>query len=146
MKKPFSSQEFKKIYSQVPRLTVDLLIKTDKEILLVKRGIEPYKDQWHLPGGTVLYKESLDATISRIAHDELGVAVNNEGLIGYITYNSEELERGFGYTIGLVFQCTIQKGEIKLNDEGLKFGYFTTLPEVTVTEQKTFLLKISQNS
>ncbi len=45
-------------------VTVDLVVLTVREgelcVLLVRRGIEPYKDQWALPGGFVHADEDLD--------------------------------------------------------------------------------------
>lgn len=42
-------------------------------------------------------------TVKRIALEELGASVNVGKLLGYIEYTSEEKERGFGYTITMVF-------------------------------------------
>jgi len=57
---PLSQKEFDDIYSKVPRLTVEVIVKNRAGgILLTKRAIEPCKGQWHLPGGTVRFGESL---------------------------------------------------------------------------------------
>ena len=74
-KKPLTFEEFKTIYSKVPRLTVEVIVKTDKGILFTKRLIPPYVGSWHFPGGTVYYKETITDAIERVAQDELGVKV-----------------------------------------------------------------------
>ena len=42
---------FDEIYSKVPRLCVDIIIKSEDGILLPLRSIEPYEGKWHIPGG-----------------------------------------------------------------------------------------------
>jgi len=83
-KRPFSTEEFKKIYSKTPRLCVDLIINTPKGIVLSLRSIEPYKGEWHFPGGTVFYKEKIVDAIDRVALEEVGITVRVEKLLGYI--------------------------------------------------------------
>lgn len=139
MKKPFTPEEFKAIYSKVPRISVDLVISLDGGIVLILRALESYKNQWHLPGGTVFYKEKIIDAVKRIAKDETGLDVSVEELLGYIEYESEEKERGFGYTIGMVFACTKIGGTICLNEDGSDLKSFKTLPEKTVIDQKKFL-------
>ncbi len=85
-KKPLTYEEFKSIYSKVPRLTVEVIIKGDKGILMTKRAIPPYVGMWHFPGGTVYYKETITAAINRVAKDELGVEVKIERFIGFLHY------------------------------------------------------------
>lgn len=60
-----------------PSVTVDLVIFTFKDeelkVLLVKRGVKPFKDQWALPGGFVRIEESLDEAAKRELKEETGV-------------------------------------------------------------------------
>lgn len=60
-----------------PSVTVDVLIFTIKnerlQILLVKRGIEPFKNSWALPGGFVRMNESLEEAAIRELSEETGV-------------------------------------------------------------------------
>jgi hypothetical protein len=44
METPFrlSNEDFAYIYTKVPRLNVDLIIRADEGIVLIKRSIEPY--------------------------------------------------------------------------------------------------------
>lgn len=75
-KKPFSPEEFKEIYSRATRLCVDLVIKTSEGVVLSLRNIPPWKGQWHLPGGTVFYKDKIIDTVKRVALEELGASVS----------------------------------------------------------------------
>jgi len=60
-----------------PSVTVDIVIFTIKEnnlqVLLVKRGIEPFKNQWAIPGGFVKIDESLEEAAKRELQEETGV-------------------------------------------------------------------------
>jgi 8-oxo-dGTP diphosphatase len=60
-----------------PALTVDIVVFTLRdnhlEVLLVKRGAEPFKEMWALPGGFVQMAESLEAAASRELEEETGV-------------------------------------------------------------------------
>ncbi|NMB83739.1 NUDIX hydrolase [Candidatus Roizmanbacteria bacterium] len=141
MTKPFSYDEFREIYSKVPRLTVEVIIKTDKGIILTLRKLDSWKGQWHIPGGTVLYKETLERAAARIAEEELGVKIAINKQLGHIYYPSEEKERGFGWSIGIAFLCTIVSGTPRGSDQGEKIGAFEVLPKNTIAEAKEFLEK-----
>lgn len=140
-KQPFSFEEFKEIYSKVPRLCVDLIIKSDKGVLLTLRQKNGYEGQWHFPGGTVFYREEIETAIKRIAKEELGSDISIKDFKGYIEYFSEEKERGFGYTVSLVFLCKIRNTKFNLDNQVEKVNYFKTPPANTIKEQKEFLNK-----
>ncbi len=64
-----------------PNLTVDVVVlgyHEDKgagalSLLLIKRGVEPFKDRWALPGGFVRMDESLEESALRELDEEAGV-------------------------------------------------------------------------
>lgn len=60
-----------------PSVTVDVILMTIDEgrlkVLLIKRGIEPFKGQWALPGGFVRIDESLEKAARRELKEEAGV-------------------------------------------------------------------------
>ena len=65
---------------QYPRaaLTVDCVVFGFDEgalkVLLIRRGIEPYKNHWALPGGFVSPDETLDAAALRELREETGLS------------------------------------------------------------------------
>jgi 8-oxo-dGTP diphosphatase len=60
-----------------PSVTVDLVIFTiaedDLKVLLIRRGQEPFKGRWALPGGFVEIDESLERAAARELQEEVGV-------------------------------------------------------------------------
>lgn len=139
-KRPFSSEEFKDIYSKVPRLCVELIIKTSEGIVLALRSLPTWKGKWHMPGGTVFYQEKVTDTLQRVALEEANTPVNVVGLLGYIDYGAmEEKERGFGWSISLVFLCHPAGTDMRPNSEASEIKVFKELPDNMIDEQRVFL-------
>jgi len=69
------------------RVAVDLVALTIRadalQVLLVRRGIPPYKGRWALPGGFVLEDEDLDAAAHRELLEETGISGHLEQLATY---------------------------------------------------------------
>jgi len=133
------SQEFKEIFSRVPRLCVEVVIKREDGIILTLRSIDPYKGQWHIPGGTVCYGETLESAVKRVAKEEIGVRVEIKEMLGYIEYPDEEKLRGFGWSVGIAFLVKIKSGDLRGSIQGEKVGVFRKIPPNTIKWQKLFL-------
>ncbi len=137
-KRPFSLEEFKGIYSKATRLCVELVIKTPEGIVLTLRNLPSYHGQWHLPGGTVLYGESVADAIKRVAKEELDISVTIDRLLGYIEYN-ETKERGYGWTVSMDFLCFSDGKDMKHNEDASEVRAFNKLPDNIIEEQRIFL-------
>ncbi|MDP1689647.1 MAG: NUDIX domain-containing protein [bacterium] len=138
--KPFSAETFREIYSQVPRLCVELVIKSPEGIVLTLRSLPTWNNKWHLPGSTMRYGEDVEAAAHRTAADEIGISVTIEKMLGYIEYPSEKQERGFGRSVGLVFLCSTPSAVFKEPDEEASLiKAFPELPGGLIEEQKIFL-------
>jgi ADP-ribose pyrophosphatase YjhB (NUDIX family) len=138
---PLSQKEFDNIYSKVPRLTVEIIIKNNLgQIYLTQRAIEPCKGQWHLPGGTVFFGEPLTDAVKRVALRELGVEVVSLTNKGYIEYPSHYLH-GLDSPVGIVFEVTKFNGQLTVNPEASLGGWFERLPQKMHADQDNFLVK-----
>lgn len=141
MKLPLTSEEFREIYAKVPRLCVEVILKTDDGVVLSLRSIEPYKGQWHIPGGTVLRGESLVEAVKRVARDELGVEVAVVAQTGIIEYPSEREIGHFGHSVGVAFVVKQMRGDLRGSRQGSEVKTFVRCPENIIEEQKQFLIK-----
>ena len=139
-KERLSDEEFRNIFSKVPRLCIDIVINDSSgRILLTKRAIEPYFGEWHIPGGSVRFHETLEDAVKRIAKEELGIKIKPVKLLGFMEFLKEDKERR--HSVSLVFQAEIIAGEITLDKQAADFGFFEDIPEKTVAEHKDFILK-----
>lgn len=63
-------------YPDRPIVAVGAVILDADRVLLVKRGHEPLKGQWSLPGGAVEVGETLEAALAREVREETGLDVS----------------------------------------------------------------------
>ena len=132
---PLPPEEFERIFSRVPRLTVELVIVArDRGVLLALRDFGPCRGLWHLPGGTVRFGEPVVDAVTRVARDELSLPVRVGEMLGYIEYPSH-YENGLDCPVGVAFAATISdRAAPPANGE-----WFQTLPANMHDEQKDFL-------
>lgn len=81
-----------------PALTVDCVVfgfgEGDLKVLLIERGLEPFKGRWALPGGFVRVEETLDAAARRELQEEAGLThVFLEQLYTFGTVDRDPRER-----------------------------------------------------
>lgn len=94
-----------------------------KEILLVKRKIDPQKGLWDVPGGFIQPGESLDQSVKREVLEELNVAVKITGIVGFYqdVYLFQEI---LNHTFCVMVTANILNGELKASDDAEEYGYF----------------------
>lgn len=139
---PLTHEEFRSIYSRVPRLCVELVLLTapvPQKVLLSHRAIEPFVGTWHLPGGTVQYGESLIGAVHRVAQRELGITIPwPPKLLGYIEYPSH-VRAGIDSPVGVAFQIPAWMGTPHVNHEASGVDWFSAPPKGTHVDQVEFL-------
>jgi 8-oxo-dGTP diphosphatase len=62
-------------YPVVPRVGVGAITVKEGKVLLVKRGIEPGKGLWAIPGGTLKLGETLQECAAREILEETGIKI-----------------------------------------------------------------------
>jgi len=139
MKYPLSPNEFFEIYSKVPRLCVDLVIKSKDGILLAKRSINPGKGFWHLPGGTVFKKEKIMDAVLRIAKEETGLVVAPKKILGYIEF-LKEVRSGVGFhSVSIAIEVKPIGNNFRPDENASELKYFKKIPSKILKEQGEFL-------
>ncbi|MFW9889485.1 MAG: NUDIX domain-containing protein [Candidatus Thorarchaeota archaeon] len=83
-----------------PSPAVDVAVIDGNNLLLVKRGKNPFKDRWALPGGFVEYGETVENTAVREVLEETGVQITLEAILGVY---SDPKRDPRGHTLTTVF-------------------------------------------
>ena len=80
-------------------------------VLLIRRGQEPLKGQWSLPGGAVELGETLEEAVRREVLEETGLAVEPAGVVQAFDRISRDGEGRVRYHYVLVdFLCRVTGG------------------------------------
>ncbi len=75
----------KRLYPDQPVVGVGAVILHDKKIVLIKRGNEPSKGKWTIPGGLVELAESPEMAVVRECKEETGLDSENPVLIDAVS-------------------------------------------------------------
>lgn len=136
-----SSASYRRIYSRVPRVCVDVLIRKSGGVLLSRRSIQPSLGRWHLPGGRVHRSETLSHAAKRICKEELGVDVAVLKVLGVIEYLRERRAPGFvTHSVSTVLLVRPVAGRLRGSRQAREVRMFRVLPKRTVPAARTFLL------
>ncbi len=95
---------------ETPKLMVDVVIPSDKGVVLVRRGSEPYEGQWALPGGFVEVGETVRQAAVREAAEETGLAVEVSRLVG--VYSDPERDPR-GHNVSVAFLARVLSGQMQ---------------------------------
>jgi len=80
-----------------------------RQVLLTRRGIQPYEGEWDLPGGFLGNGEKPEDGIRREAQEELGVAVSNPRFFTaeIDQYNRDDIAEQARFVLSLFFLCDV---------------------------------------
>lgn len=105
-----------------PKITVDGLIVQENAIVLIKRGNDPFKDSWALPGGFVEYGEKTEQAIVREVKEETGLICEIRKLFGVY---SDPHRDPRGHTISIVYELAKTGGTLKGGDDASDAQFFS---------------------
>ncbi len=101
-----------------PLPTVDIIIETEKGIVLIKRRNPPYG--WALPGGFVDYGESLEEAAVREAKEETSLNVRLVAALGAYSDPNRDPRH---HTISYVYIAR-SRGTPSASDDAMEIGIF----------------------
>ncbi len=118
-----------------PIPTVDIIIETEKGIVLVKRKNPP--SGWAIPGGFIDYGESAEQAAVREALEETGLEL--EDLRQFHTYSAPNRDPRH-HTISVVFTAR-SKDKPEAGDDAEEIGIFTrdNLPDNIAFDHRKIL-------
>ena len=105
-------------YPSTPLPGVSVLCHRDGDILLVKRGKQPYKDHWSLPGGLVELGEPLKAAAERELQEETGIRADlGDPVDTFDIIKHDENGQVLAHFVLVVFAGSYLDGTLKASDD-----------------------------
>lgn len=89
---------------RAPALTVDAVLLKGREVLLIRRGREPFQGAWAIPGGFVDVGERVEDAARRELVEETGLRGDIVDLLGVW---SDPKRDPRGHTVTVVFVCKV---------------------------------------
>jgi len=100
-------------YPEAPIAAVGALVLEGDCVLLVRRGREPLKGEWSLPGGAVELGETLEQAVCREVLEETGLRVEPLGIIEVLDRFTYDGDGRLKYHYVLVdYRCRVTGGRL----------------------------------
>jgi 8-oxo-dGTP diphosphatase len=106
-------------------LVVDVVIRTPRGVVLIKRKNEPYEGRWALPGGFVRYGERVEDAAAREAKEETGLRVKLGKLVGVY---SDPKRDPRGHVISVCFSAGRASGRLRASSDAQDVKVFKHIP------------------
>jgi ADP-ribose pyrophosphatase len=108
----------KREYPDRPILAVGAVVVRDGKVLLTKRGREPGRGLWSLPGGAVHPGEELKAAVIRELREECGLEVAVEEVAEVVEWMIHDAEGRLQYHyVILDYRTRWLRGDLSLSEE-----------------------------
>jgi 8-oxo-dGTP diphosphatase len=113
-------------YPDRPLVGVGALIVESGRILLIKRGHEPLKGEWSIPGGLLELGETVREGAEREALEETGLVVRANELLGVFDRVVEDDDKRTCYHYVLIdFLCRKISGDLHASGDADEARWFT---------------------
>lgn len=100
-------------YPQAPLVGVGAVVVDEGRVLLVRRGSEPLKGHWTLPGGMLELGETLAEGVRREVEEETGVAVEAIELVEVLDRIHREGGRVRYHYVIADYLCRVTGGKLR---------------------------------
>jgi 8-oxo-dGTP diphosphatase len=106
-------------YPEAPIVGVGAVVIDGTKVLLVRRGNEPLKGEWSLPGGALEVGETLQQGVVREVFEETGVTVAPAGVVEILDRIVKDEESGrvrYHYVL-IDFVCRVTAGSPRVGSD-----------------------------
>jgi mutator protein MutT len=100
-------------FPQTPLVGVGAVVVDEGRVLLVRRGSEPLKGHWTLPGGALEVGETLAQGVVREVREETGLEVETIEIIELLDRIYREGERVRYHYVIADYLCRVTGGELR---------------------------------
>lgn len=100
-------------FPSTPLVGVGAVVVKDGRVLLVRRGSEPLKGHWTLPGGLLEVGEALTAGVVREVREETGLDVEPIELVELLDRIHREGQRVRYHYVIADYLCRVTAGELR---------------------------------
>ncbi|KXB03170.1 DNA mismatch repair protein MutT [candidate division MSBL1 archaeon SCGC-AAA261F19] len=108
-----------------PFLTVDIVIRWEEGLVLIKRKNDPFKGKWALPGGFVEWGETVEDSARREAEEETGLKVELDRLVG--VYSDPDRDPR-GHVVSLCYSGKKVGGKLRPATDAAEVKIFKRIP------------------
>lgn len=128
------------IHYEDPKVAAGVVILRGRDVLLVRRVMEPYSRAWSIPAGFVNAFEDPATAALRECKEETGLTVELDGLCDILTGR----EHSRGSDIFLVYRAHVLRGKLEAADDADEVGWFSldALPQLAFESTQKVLAKI----
>ena len=104
-------------------LTADCVVLRNSEVLLIRRGNEPFRGCWALPGGFMEMDETIEHCAVRELQEETGLQVAESDLRLIGVYSTPERDPR-GRTVTAAYLVRLESGEPKAGDDAAEVRWW----------------------
>lgn len=122
-----------------PASAAAVVIARGREIVLVRRGIEPFRGHWGLPAGFQDYWESAEEAAIREAREETGLTIEISRLLA-VWYTRDDPRKRSNV---VVYLARAVAGDLRAADDASAVGFFSLdhLPDAIAFENNQCILR-----
>jgi 8-oxo-dGTP diphosphatase len=103
-----------------PKLAAGALVAQNGKVLLARRSMNPEMGKWYVPAGFVEFDETVTQAAVREIHEETGLEVALDGLLGVYDFGSAQGGRG---TL-VLYRATVVGGSLQAGDDADAVAFF----------------------
>lgn len=134
MKDFIDNKTYSIIHLLMPIVCVDIIIRMNDKVLLVKRNNEPEKNEYYFPGGRLLKHESLMTAVKRISMNEVGVNLDRIFYVDFAEtiFDSDPFNHNNGtHTINFVYTSKVENQQVLLDNTSKNYILYDGQVNVT---------------